>query len=85
MELEQFPPTCWTELDVDVYPLPTISSRFGLEAVMKCHTGPSRRRWLEVNISNANHETVNKLEAELNAKGLNWKLAAQVGNILVFI
>ena len=78
------PPESLTELDVDVYQLPNISSQLGLEVVMKCPASPTRNRWLEVDITNAEPELVDKLEVTLRGKGLHWKFAAKVGDILIF-
>ena len=77
------PPEGLSELEVDVYPLPSISTQLGLGIVMKCPTCPTRNGWLEVNISNADPEVVDKLEVTLRGKGLNWKFAARVGDTLV--
>ena len=89
MKQDFIPPMSLTELDVDVYPLPNISSQLGVEFgakfVLKSPTCPSRNSWLEVNISNAEPEQIDKIEAGLKAKGLHWKFVAQVGDILVFI
>ena len=87
MKQDISPPMGLTELDVDVYPMTNISSQLGvgLKMEMKVPTCPTRNSWLEVNIANAEPEQIDKIEATLSAKGLHWKFAAQVGDILVFI
>ena len=61
----------------------SLSAQFRADIAMVIPQDTQPNRWLEVRV-NENSKT-NDLVQHLNQKGLGWKLAAVVDNLLIFI